>query len=130
MYHGQGDVFVYKNVIAPNKYLCQHISQHAVHSRNCAAVFLTHYSDVIMNAIGSQITGVLIVCSTVRSGADQRKHQKLRVTGLCEGKPAVTDGFPHKAPVTRKCFHLMTSSCICCNILLWIACKFEVTWYV
>ena len=34
-----------------------------------------HYSDVIMSAMMSQITGVSIVCSTVCLGADQRKHQ-------------------------------------------------------
>ena len=34
-----------------------------------------------------------------------------RVTGLCEGNPPVTGGFPHKGPVTRKCFRLMTSTC-------------------
>ena len=37
-----------------------------------------------------------------------RKTSKLRVTGLCEGNPAVDS--PHKGPVTRKMFHLMTSS--------------------
>ena len=34
-----------------------------------------HYSDVIMSAMASQITGVLIVYSTVCPGVDQRKHQ-------------------------------------------------------
>ena len=34
-----------------------------------------HYSKVITGAIASQITGVSIVCSTVGSGANQRKHQ-------------------------------------------------------
>ena len=34
-----------------------------------------HYSDVIMIAMASQITGVSIVCSTVWSDVDQRKHQ-------------------------------------------------------
>ena len=34
-----------------------------------------HYNDVIMSAISSQITDVSIACSTVGSGADQRKHQ-------------------------------------------------------
>ena len=33
------------------------------------------YSDVIMSAMASQITGVSIVCFTVYSGADQRKQQ-------------------------------------------------------
>ena len=34
-----------------------------------------HYCDVLMSTMTSQITGVSIVCSTVCSGADQRKHQ-------------------------------------------------------
>ena len=33
-----------------------------------------------------------------------KKTSKLRVTGVCEGNPSVTDGFPHKGPVTRKMF--------------------------
>ena len=36
---------------------------------------ILHYSDVIMSAIASQITGGSVVCSTVCSGADQRRHQ-------------------------------------------------------
>ena len=35
----------------------------------------SHYSDVIMSAMASQITGASIVGSTVCWGADQRKHQ-------------------------------------------------------
>ena len=50
-----------------------------------------HHSDFIMSAMASQITSVSIVCSTVCSGVDQRKHQR---PGLCEGNPPVTDGFP------------------------------------
>ena len=34
-----------------------------------------HYSGVIMSVMASQITGVLIVYSTVYSGTDGRKHQ-------------------------------------------------------
>ena len=37
--------------------------------------YLLHYSDVKMRVIKSQITGISIVCSTICSGADQRKHQ-------------------------------------------------------
>ena len=36
---------------------------------------IAQYSDVVMSAMASQITGVSIVCSTVCSGVDQRKHQ-------------------------------------------------------
>ena len=35
----------------------------------------THYNDVIMSAMASQITCLTIVYSIVYSGADQRKHQ-------------------------------------------------------
>ena len=38
---------------------------------------------------------------------------KLRVTDLCAENSALTGRFPHKKLVTWKCFHLMTSSCIC-----------------
>ena len=34
-----------------------------------------HYSDVIMSAMESQITGVAIIYAAVCSGVDQRKHQ-------------------------------------------------------
>ena len=37
-----------------------------------------HYGDVIMSAIASQITSLMIVYSTVYSGADQGKHQAVR----------------------------------------------------
>ena len=33
-----------------------------------------HQSDVIMSTMASLITGILMVCSSVCSGADQRKH--------------------------------------------------------
>ena len=58
------------------------------------ASFLLYHCDVIMNAMASQITGVSIVRSTVCSGADKKKTSKRRVTGLCEGNPPVTGGFP------------------------------------
>ena len=47
-----------------------------------------------MGAIGSQITSLTIVYSTVYSGADQNKSSKLRVTGLCVGTSPVTCEFP------------------------------------
>ena len=35
----------------------------------------THYNDVIMSTMASQITSLTIVYSTVYSGTNQRKHQ-------------------------------------------------------
>ena len=49
-----------------------------------------------MSAMASQITSVSILCSTVCSGAN-KKTPKLRVTGLCEGNPPVTGGFPSQS---------------------------------
>ena len=51
--------------------------------------FTNKYSDVIMSAMESQISGVPIVNSTVCSGA-HKKTSKLRVTGLYEGNSPVT----------------------------------------
>ena len=48
----------------------------------CKVVVMSpHYSAVLMGAMASQITSLTIVCSTVYSGADQRKHQSSAVTG-------------------------------------------------
>ena len=60
-----------------------------------------HNNDVIMGTMASQITSLTIVYSTVYSGADQRTHQSSASLAYS----------PHKWPVTRKCFHLITSSC-------------------
>ena len=79
-------------------------------------VVRTHYSDVILSAMVSQITGVLIVCSTVCSGADQIKHQSSTSLAFVRG----IHRWPHKGPVTRICFHIMTSLWIAHGILLLI----------
>ena len=54
----------------------------------------SHYNDVIIGMMPSQITSLTIVYSTVYSDTDQRKHQSLHVTGLCAGNSLVTGGFP------------------------------------
>ena len=64
----------------------------------------THYSDVIMSAMASQITGVSMVCSTVCSGADQRKHQSSASLDFVWGIHRWLLDSPHKGPVTRKMF--------------------------
>ena len=60
---------------------------------NIISSLFNHYSGVIISAMVSQITGVSIVCSTVCSGAEERKIM-LRVTGFCGRNPPVIDGFP------------------------------------
>ena len=48
-------------------------------------MFALHYSDVTMSVMASKITDILIVCSTVCSGADQRKHQNSASLGFVKG---------------------------------------------
>ena len=69
-----------------------------------------HYSDVIMGTMVSQITNFTIVSSTVYSSADQRKHQSSASLAFVRGIHRWPVNSPHKWPVTRKMFHLMTSS--------------------
>ena len=63
-----------------------------------------HYSDVIMSAMASQITIVSFVCSTVCSGADQRKHQSSASLAFMGGIHRWPENSLHKRPVTRKMF--------------------------
>ena len=64
----------------------------------------THYTDVIMGAIASQITSFTIVYSTVYSGADQRKHQSSASLAFVRGIHRKPVNSLHKWPVTRKMF--------------------------
>ena len=63
-----------------------------------------HYSDVIMDVIASQITSLTIVCSTVYSDADQRKHQSSASLAFVPGIHRWPVNSPHKWPVTRKMY--------------------------
>ena len=58
-------------------------------------------NDVIMT---SQFTSLTIVCSSVYSGADQRKHQNSASPAIVRGIHRWPVNSPHKGPVTRKIF--------------------------
>ena len=80
-------------------------------------VFITeqvvaHYNSIIMGAMASQITSLTIVYSTVYLGTDQRKCQSSESLAFVRGIHRSPVNSPHKGPVTRKIFHLMTSSWI------------------
>ena len=68
-------------------------------------IFSYHYSDVMRSMMVSQITSLMIVYSTVYSGADQRKHQNSASLAFVWWIPCT------KGQLCRKCFHLMNSSC-------------------
>ena len=63
-----------------------------------------------MGTIASQITSLTIVYSNVYSDADQRKHQSSASLAFVRGSQRGPVNSPLKWPVTRKFFHLMTSS--------------------
>ena len=64
----------------------------------------SHYSDVIMGMIASQITNLTTVYSTVCSDADQRKHQSSASLAFVRGIHRGPVNSLHKWPVTRKMF--------------------------
>ena len=63
-----------------------------------------HYSDVIMNAMVSQVTSVSIVSSTVCSGTDQIEHQSSASLAFVRGIHRWPVDSPHKGSATRKMF--------------------------
>ena len=64
----------------------------------------SHYNDVIMSAMASPITSLMIVYSTVYSGTDQRKHQSSTSLAFVRGIHQWPVNSWHKGPVTRKMF--------------------------
>ena len=60
----------------------------------CCYMPICHYNDVIMSAMVSQITSLMIVYSTIYSRCGSKKTSKLRITGLCVGNSPVTGEFP------------------------------------
>ena len=77
------------------------LKQKAVGDRNESH---SHYNDVTMSAIASQIISPGIVYSTVYSGADQRKHQSSAGLAFVRRIHRGTVNSPHKRPVMRKMF--------------------------
>ena len=67
-------------------------------------MIITHYDDVIMSSLASQITSLTVVYSTVYSRGDQRKHQSSASLTFTWGIHRGPVNSPHKGPVTRKLF--------------------------
>ena len=59
------------------------------------------YSTVIMSAMVSQITSLMIVSSTVYSGAGPKNHQSSASLAFVRGVHRGPVNSPHKRPVTR-----------------------------
>ena len=70
----------------------------------------SHYIDVIMTTMASQITSLAVVYSTVYSDANQRKHQSSASLAFVWGSHRDRWNPRTKGQLRGKCFHLMTSS--------------------
>ena len=84
-----------------------------LYSTNIAAaevwnINICHCNDVIMSAMASQIICISIVCSSVGSTADQRKHRSFASLAFVRGIHRWPVNSPHKRPETQK---MLTSSC-------------------
>ena len=70
----------------------------------CKEKLATHYNDVTMSAMASQINGFSVVCSTVGSGADQTNHQNSTSLAFVRRIHRWPVNSLHKGPATRKMF--------------------------
>ena len=77
----------------------------------------SHWNDVIVSAMTSQIASLTIVYSTVYSGEDQRKHQSSASLAFVRGIRRWPVNSQRKWPVTRKMFpfdDVTVMRCFCC----------------
>ena len=72
--------------------------------KHTAVTELLHYSDVITSAMASKITCASLVCSSVCSGTDLRKHQSSASLAFVRGSHWSPVDSPHKGSVTQKRF--------------------------
>ena len=79
---------------------------------------VNHYNDVKMGAMASQITSLIIVYSTVYSGAGQRKHQSSASLAVLRGIQRWPVNSPHRWPVTRKMFSFDDAIMIPCKYFI------------
>ena len=86
-----------------------------------------HCNDVIISVMASQITGLMIVYSTINSRHRSKKTSKLHITGLYEGNSPVTNEVPAQRASNMEnvsikwCYHkiwknIMTAGILCCNV--------------
>ena len=86
-------------------------SIHHTYQSKVAGCWNTHYGDVIMTTIASQITSLTIVYPSFYWGADQSKHQSSTSLAFVWGIHRGPVNSLHKGPVTRKMFPFDDVSC-------------------
>ena len=74
------------------------------HHCTCLSLLITHYNDVIMSTMASQIASPHDCLLNIYSGADERKHQSSASLAFVRGIHRWPVNSPHKVPVTREVF--------------------------
>ena len=95
--------------------VCYNISRICIRHLICLTTntcLAYHCSDVTMSGMASLITDIWSVCSVVRPGTHQRKHQSSASLGFVRGIHRWSVVLPHKEPTVAQKNHMMTSSCI------------------
>ena len=80
------------------------IFDHITNNHSIYTMFMSHYDDVLIGAIASLITILMILLLNRWFRRRSKKRSKLRVTDLCVGNSPGPVNSPHKWPVTRKMF--------------------------
>ena len=88
----------------PDAWTPRGVSLHVAPSLNEVPWQCQCYSDIIMTTMASEITGISIVCSTICSGVDQRKHQSSTSLAFVRGIHWWLVDSPPKWTVMRKMF--------------------------
>ena len=91
---------------------------------------VSHYGDVTMGMIASQITSLAIVFSTVYLDTDQRKHQSFASLAFVWGIHREPVNSPHKWSVTRKMFPFHDVIMVISRMLRKICTRFVVLCFV
>ena len=95
-------VAIWKTIITDENNIFEIIHFERVMSNFVVHTVPVHYGDRIMDVMASQITSLMIVNSTVYSGAHQRKHQSSVSLAFVRGIHRWLVNSLHKGPVTRK----------------------------
>ena len=91
-------------------------------SRQPAGIIQKHYSNVIMDVMACQITGLTIAYSNIYSGADQRKPQSPASLAFGRGIHRRPVNSEHKGPVKRKMFPFD-------DVIMWLTISPEIAWH-
>ena len=100
---------------SPNYHSCKHKNISTL-----GYIYYSHYINVIMTTMVSKITSLTVVYSTVYSDAEQIKHQSPASLAFVLGIHRDRWIPRTKGQLRGKCFHLMTSSCICTSCRVFI----------